>query len=158
MDHFYAWLFNNLQLALFILAVILIIFHYVIRKHRTSGAEIIFQWMTLLPLGITLLFGAAMFLVYPEFTIAVMHYQMPPELLYALGIANLAFGLLAVLAYGARYGFRLASVVANTVWLWGCWFGGIYHMVMTSQVVVSSWMAVSILVPLILIICLFRLK
>jgi hypothetical protein len=46
-----------------------------------------------------------------------------------VGIADLAIGILGILCAWFSGGFRLATVIAATIWLWGCVAGHIRDMI-----------------------------
>lgn len=153
----YEYMLMNVQLSLLIVAVILILLNLIV-KQRTSAFEIIYQWISLLPLGLTLLFGFVVYVFFPDFSLTLFNFPtMPTWVVTIFGVANLGFGLIAVCSVGASCGFRLASVLANTIWLWGilavCLYSLYLQHCLTIQCL-SSWHATIFVVPLILIICL----
>ena len=46
-----------------------------------------------------------------------------------MGIANLAIGVLGVMCAWFSGAFRLATVIAATIWLWGCVAGHVKDMI-----------------------------
>lgn len=76
-------------------------------------------------------------------------------------MADLAFGLLGVLSFKASYGFRLATVIGVTCFLWGCAIGHINQMVIHHNFTIGnagSWFWLDILLPILLIMCIVKLK
>lgn len=52
---------------------------------------------------------------------------------YEVGIANFAFGIIALLCLFFRHNFWLAAIIANTVWCWGNAIGHIRSMITTEN-------------------------
>ena len=151
---------TNFSLSMFILAVILILFHRLIVGKRVSGSEIIYRWMALFAAGLTGFFAFIMHVFYSELAAATIGWPTSP-FQFEVGIADLGFGLLAFLSFNASYGFRLATVIGVTCWLWGDAAGHIYQMIKNhnySTGNAGSWFWIDLILPLILLICISKLK
>ncbi|MDR3478512.1 MAG: hypothetical protein P4M14_10835 [Gammaproteobacteria bacterium] len=150
---------SNLSLTLFVLAMILTIVQWSTHQ-RLSSYEILFRWTTLLPLGLAGIYGFAMHGFFPEFTAHTIGWSNSP-FQFEVAVANLGFGMIGLLAYRASYGFRLASVIGNTCWLWGDATGHIYQMITKHNFAngnAGSWFWMDLIIPMILIICMVKLK
>jgi hypothetical protein len=80
---------------------------------------------------------------------------------YEVAVANLGFGMLCILAFSASYGFRLASVIGISVWLWGDAIGHIRQMIVAKNFSPGNagpWFWSDVLVPLLLIWLIIKLK
>lgn len=152
--------FSNFELTMFIVAVIFIIIHLLINRKRLSTAEIIYRWTAFFALGLTGFFTFVMHAIYPDMTAANIGWQ-PSPFQYEVAIADLGFGLLAFLSVKASYGFRLATVIGIACWLWGNAIGHIHQMIQNNGFTsgnAASWFWMDILLPIIIIICIMKLK
>lgn len=52
---------------------------------------------------------------------------------FEVGIANLSFGILAILSFWLRGSFLFAALLGNTIWLWGDAVGHVKNMVETGN-------------------------
>ena len=152
------WVFTNFSLALFILAVFFVFIQMVWHGNQVAFSESMYRWVTLLPLGVAGLYGFIMHAFFSNFTAATIGWQNSP-FQFEVAVANLGFGLVALLAYRATYGFRLANVIGITCWLWGDAVGHIYQIITQHNLAIGnagSWFWMDIILPLILIICIVR--
>jgi hypothetical protein len=150
---------KNFSLALFILALIISTIQWG-RHQKIPAAEIFYRWMALLPLGLAGLYGFVMHAFFPDISAAAIGWTNSP-FQYEVAMANLGFGLIAILSYKASYGFRLATVIANTCWLWGDASGHIYQMITQHNFAsgnAGSWFWMDIILPLVMIICISKIK
>jgi|SRR5579872_4884992 len=154
-----AWTLSHFSFALFILAIVLVILQMMFTR-RVSLSESLYSWVTLLPLGIGGIYAFVMHAFFPDFTAATIGWLNSP-FQYEVAMANLGFGLVALLAFKASRGFRLANVVGITCWLWGDAIGHIYQMMTQHNFTVGnagSWFWMDVICPLILIICMVKLR
>lgn len=149
----------NFGVAMLGLAVIFILINKVTNKYL-SWPEVMYRWLALLPLGFTAIYAFVMHAFFPDFTATAIGWQNSP-FQYEVAMANLGFGVIAILSFRASFSFRLATVIANTCWLWGDAIGHIYQMSAYQNFSTGnagSWFWMDVLMPLIMIICLIRLK
>lgn len=152
--------FSNFALTMFVVALIFIAMHLLVNRRRLSAYEIFYRWIAFFALGLTGFFTFVMHAVYPDMAAANIGWQTSP-FQFEVAIADLAFGLLAFLSFKASYGFRLATVIGVTCWLWGDASGHIYQMIQTHNFApgnAGSWLLMDILLPLVVIICIMKLK
>ena len=152
-------LLTNFGLALFVLALLIAVIQSLFSR-KTHIAEIFYRWIALLPLGVTALYAFVMHAFFPDFTASTIGWQNSP-FQFEVAVANLGFGIIAVLSFSASYGFRAATVIGNTCWLWGDATGHVYQMITNHNFAVGnagSWFWMDILVPLCLILCLTKLR
>ena len=155
-----AWVLSHFSFALFILAIIVVILQKVFFARDTKISEGLYSWVTLLPLGIGSLYSFVMHAFFPDFTAAVIGWPNSP-FQYEVAMANLGFGLVALSAFHASFGFRLANVIGITCWLWGDAIGHVYQIITQHNFTAGnsgSWFWMDITCPLVLIICIFRLR
>lgn len=154
------WILSHFSLALFILALILVFLQKMVFARHIKLSESLYGWVSLLPLGIGGLYGFVLHAFFPDFTAATIGWQNSP-FQYEVAMANLGFGLVAVLAFQASFGFRLANVIGITCWLWGDAAGHIYQIITQHNFTsgnAGSWFWMDMICPLILIICIIRLR
>lgn len=162
LEQWITYTLNNFGLVMFLLAVIIVLIDWPIQKfrRRASFFEILYRWVAFLPLGITSIYACIMHAVFPSIAAATIGWQLSP-FQFEVAMANLGFGMIAFLSFNANYSFRTAVVIANTFWLWGDAVGHIYQMIMHHNFAVGnagSWFWMDILIPLILILCMLRMK
>lgn len=157
---FIAAILSNFDLVMFILALFFICLHFCIRGHHLSQAEVVYRWMALFALGCTGLYAAFMHAVFPIYTAAGIGWASSP-FQFEVAMANLAFGILGILSFKANYGFRLATVVGSSIWLWGDAVGHLYQLIRYQNDSIGnagSWFWMDMLLPLILIACILKLR
>jgi hypothetical protein len=149
----------NFALSMLVLAGIFVLFHKLIFR-RTSQYEIIYRWVALFAVGFSGIFTFFMHVFHPDFTSASIGWTTNP-FEFEVGIADFGFGLIAILSFAASYGFRLATVIGNTCWLWGDAIGHFHEMVTHQNYAIGNagtWLWMDILLPIILIICILKLR
>lgn len=160
----YNWfilLVKHFAFAMFILAIIMCFFEWLIQKmrHRANCYDILFRWVALFPLGVTALYLFVMYSIFPN-VIGSAESLAIGKSYYSIGIANLAIGLIAVSAFFQSYSFRVAVVIASTIWLWGSALGQLYQTfaIHGGLLNLDSWFWLNLIIPVILIICIIKLK
>jgi hypothetical protein len=160
MQTFMQIFFSQFNMVLFVLAVIIILFQIKTHRKRYPLEEIVYRWITLLPVGVLGLYTFVVHAFFPEYSAAAIGWQTSP-FQFEVAIADLGFGLIAVLAFRASYGFRLASVIGVSCWLWGDAVGHIYQMIHHHNFAsgnAGSWFWLDVILPFILIICIIKLR
>lgn len=151
---------TNFSLSMLILAFIIILLNALVKRAKTPSSEVIYRWITLLPLGVTGVFAFVMHAIYPNMAAATIGWQTSP-FQFEVAIADLGFGILGILAFYPCYGFRLASVIGAIIWLWGDAAGHIYQMIIHHNYSVGnagSWFWLDLIIPIILIFCIIKLR
>ena len=157
-----SYVLNNFGLAMLLLAVLITLIDWPIQKARRHASfyEIFFRWTVLLPLGFTAIYAFIMHAFFPDLAATTIGWQNSP-FQFEVAMANLGFGVIAILSFNASYGFRLATVIGNTFWLWGDAVGHVYQIVEHQNFSIGnagSWFWMDILVPLILIFLISKLQ
>lgn len=154
-----AWpqlILTHFSCAMLILAILLFAFHWIIQKIRQRNRnDLLLRWLLLLPVGITGIYLFFINLFFPEASATVMGWKVSPFQIQ-VGIASLAFGLLGIFSFkpAVSYGFRVATVLAVSIWMWGHALYQIYQIIITSNIYLGnavSWFWVDVLLPFILI-------
>ncbi len=143
--------FQNFSLAMFLLALIAGVVNSR-RDFKDRLAESLFCWTALLALGITGVYTFIMHAYFPSLSAAAIGWATSP-FQYEVAVANLAVGVLGLLAFRASYDFRLATTVAASVWLWGDAIGHIYQMARFhnfSSGNAGSWFWIDVVLPIVL--------
>jgi hypothetical protein len=155
--------FLKLMMATFgmlmlILAILFIFFHYLFSKNKVFS-EITFRWIAFFALGLTCLCNAMIHLFYPQYIANALWIETSP-FQYDVGIANLAIGILGILSFNADFGFRKATTIGATLFLWGTAFGHLYQIILLHDFFrrAQPWFWLDILVPIILICCLRKMR
>lgn len=152
----------NFGLVMWIIALPLMFLHYIVNlfTKRNSFFEIIFRWTSLFAVGFTGIYVFVMHAFFPVTAAANIGWHVSP-FQFEVAVADLAFGVLGILAFKASYSFRLAFVIGLTFWLWGNAAGHVYQMITQNNLTggnAGSWFGLDIAVPLILIMCMLRMR
>lgn len=151
------WVFTNFGLFMFGIALVIIFIQSIHRP--VLDYLIIYRWIALLPLGITALYAFIMHAFFPEVAAKTIGWQNSP-FQYEVAMANLSIGVIAVYSFFQNQGFRLATVMATTCWLWGDASGHIFQMITQhnfSAGNAGSWFYMDVLIPLLLMICIKKI-
>ena len=160
LDFWITQVLTNFSLAMFLLAILFILFHTAVRIRYVSFYEIVYRWMALFALGFTGIFTFVMHAFYADTSAAMIGWSVSP-FQYEVAMADLALGVLGVFAFKASFGFRLATVIAAVVILWGDASGHLYQMIVNGNFDLGNagtWFWLDLIVPLILLICIGRLQ
>jgi hypothetical protein len=154
--------FSNFSFVMLLLAIIIALIDWPIQKilKRTSGYEVFYRWIALLPLGITGVYTFLMHVFFPETAATAIGWQ-PSPFQYEVGMADLGFGIIAIISFNANYGFRLATTIGNLIWLWGDASGHIAQMIIHrnfSNGNAGTWFWMDVLIPLLLILCIRKMR
>lgn len=152
--------FTNFALAMFCLAVLFMVMHRLFTRGRVRQEEIVYRWLAVFCLGFTGLYTCVIHAYFPQLG-ALVSGCTPSAFQFDVAVADLGFAILGIFSFKATYGFRLATVIGNTIWLWGVAIGMVLNCLSGAPfnpVVINSWLGLDILVPLILLICISRLK
>ena len=153
------WVFTNFGLFMALLAVIFSVIQRLTNK-KLNLSEILYRWFALFPLGLTAMYAFFLHAFFPDFTAASIGWPNSP-FQYEVAMANLGFGMIAILSVYASYGFRLATVVGNTCWLWGDAIGHSYQIYRYHNFTIGnagSWFYMDMFLPVMLLVCIANIK
>jgi hypothetical protein len=153
-------LVKDFGMGMFILALIVIAVDMVIHVRRLHWSEIVFRWMAFLPLGLNGIYCFFMHAFFPAVSAQAIGWT-PSPFQFEVAVADLAVGVLGILCFKAGFGFRLATTIAAVFMLWGDAVGHIYQMLVHNNFSAGnagSWFWLDILVPLILIVCIQKMR
>ncbi len=147
---------NDFGLAMLALAAFFILIHKLIVRSKVPSDEIVYRWLALFPLGMTGIYTFVIHAFYPELADKAIGWSYSP-FEYEVAVADLALGVIAILSFNASYGFRLATVIANVIFLLGCAVNHINLMIMQQNYNVGnagSWLWFNdLILPLLLLLC-----
>lgn len=159
-DNAIAWFFENMSLVTFGLALILGTIGYIKRTKKKNGRawEPFEFWMLFLFVGLLGLYTFALHCFWPDLAAAGIGWSNSP-FQWEVGIANAVVGVLGLLSLIASRQFRLATVIAVSVWLWGDAIGHVYQMVVAGNFAPGNagpWFWTDVVGPAVLILIHFR--
>ncbi len=152
---------THFSLAMLVVAIILFIFDWILQKiRRQSNKDVLLRWLLLLPVGVASVYVFFMHLCFPKLSAAVMGWP-PSPFQFEVALANVCIGILGILSFRASHGFRVATVVVASFWMWGHSVSEIYQIITTSNIYLGnavSWFWVDTILPFVLISCVKKAK
>jgi hypothetical protein len=122
------FLLQNLPAVLFALALL------IAAATRRAGPvpERLLSWILLLPIGVTGLWAGTFHVFLPKTAASLIGWQVSP-FQFEVGMADLAIGMTACIAFWRDLSFKAAAVCAASVFLLGDAIGHVREMVMTGN-------------------------
>jgi hypothetical protein len=114
---------RNLPALLFVLALAIALLH----RGNRSLAEHLLSWILLLPIGVTGLWAGLFHIFFPAVAASYIGWQVSP-FQFEVGMADLAIGVTACLAFQRDLAFKAASVCAASIFLLGDAVGHVRQM------------------------------
>ena len=114
---------RNLPAFLFVAALVVA----TLRRGHESIAERFLSWILLLPIGVTGLWAGITHLFFPATAAAHIGWQVSP-FQFEVGMANLAIGATACIAFWRDLNFKAAAVGAASIFLLGDAVGHVRQM------------------------------
>lgn len=151
---------RDFGMAMFLLALIFILVDIIIHLKTKSWYPIIFRWIAFFSLGLSGIYCFFMHTFFPTISATAIGWATSP-FQFEVAVADLAIGVLGILCFNANFGFRLATVIASVIFLWGDALGHIYQMVFKNNFTAGnagSWFWLDILVPLVLLVCIQKMR
>ncbi len=149
---------SNFSLVMFVLALLIAV--ALSRPWRgivtATLCEELFRWVSLLGVGLVGVYAGIMHVFLPHISAAEIGWETSP-FQFEVGVADLAVGILGVLAFRAGLGFRTATTIAATVSLGGDAVGHIHQMIAAHNFAPGNagpWFWTDVLVPLVLVVTL----
>lgn len=96
------------------------------------AAERFLAWIMLLPIGVTGLWAGVFHIFFPEIAAAHVGWQIRP-FQFEVGVANLAIGITACVAFSCELGFKVAAVSAASIFLLGDEAGHVRQMMVAGN-------------------------
>lgn len=154
-----AYALANFNITMFFFALCFILLNRIVTQGRVSQFEILYRWVVFFAVGCTGVYTFVMHVFFPEVSASNIGWPVSP-FQYEVGVADLGFGIIAILAFNASYGFRLSATMGNAIWLWGDALGHIIQMFNQHNVApgnAGTWFWTDVLLPVILIAALAKL-
>lgn len=117
------FLLRNLPAVLLVIALVTAT---VCRRHERT-AERYLSWILLLPIGVTGLWAGIAHVAFPATAAAHIGWQVSP-FQFEVGMADLAIGVTACIAFWRDLGFKAAAVCAASIFLLGDAVGHVRQM------------------------------
>ncbi len=103
-----------------------------LRRGHGPPARRFLSWVLLLPVGVTFLWAAFYHLVLPSQAAAFIGWQ-PSPFQFEVGVADLAMGVTACLAFGCSLPFKAAATLAASISLLGDAAGHLHQMLVAGN-------------------------
>ena len=147
--------FENTSLIAFGLAFLLGIVGFVRRANNKKGHlwEPLEFWMLFFFVGLVGIYTFALHCFWPNLAAEGIGWSNSP-FQWEVGIANAVVGVLGLLSLKASRQFRLATVIAVSVWLWGDAVGHVHQMIIANNFAPGNagpWFWTDVVGPLVLI-------
>lgn len=101
-------------------------------RPRGDAAGRFLAWVLLLPIGVTGLWAGIAHVAFPKVAAAHIGWEVSP-FQYEVGVADLAVGITAILAFWRPWEFRAAAVCAASVFLLGDAIGHVRQMLVAGN-------------------------
>ena len=119
---------QNLPVLLLVVALAMV----AARRGHGPTAERFLSWILLLPIGLTGLWAGAFHIFFPATAAALIGWQVSP-FQFEVGMADLAIGATACLAFWRDLGFKAAAVWTASIFLLGDAVGHVREMVVAGN-------------------------
>lgn len=125
------FILSNFTLSFFVLGIVVSTLLLLKRRHRESCAavvEVYFSYFLLFSVGFSYLYNFVMHVFFADMAAAFIGWA-PSPFQYEVGFASLGFAAVGFMAFRASWSFRLAAIMAPSLFLWGDAVGHVYQMV-----------------------------
>jgi hypothetical protein len=119
---------RNLPALLFVLALVATL----LRQEEGPLAERLLSWILLLPIGVTGLWAGITHVFFPAVAAAHIGWQVSP-FQFEVGMADLAIGVTACIAFWRDLNFQAATVSAASIFLLGDAIGHVQQMIVAGD-------------------------
>lgn len=130
-----AFILGNFTLSLFVLSIIFVVIA-LWRKPKPIGKakviDILFAYFLFFNIGISYLYNFVMHVFFGDMAAAFIGWAQSPFQL-EVGFASLGFGVVGILSFWGSLGFRTATILAPSLFLWGAAGGHIYQMIVAGN-------------------------
>lgn len=155
-EQIFYWILANFNFSMVILSIPFIAVNLLlVPSHKQySRAGIIYRWLSLFVLGVAGLYWFVMHVFFPDFTAGMLHWPNTP-FQFEVGLADLSFGALGIIAFSDNFFLRLANVIAVSLFFGGIAVSAIFKMIINHQFSfdLGSWFWTFLFIPIILILC-----
>jgi hypothetical protein len=117
------FLVRNLPAVLFVIALAVVALGW----PRDNAAERFLSWILLLPIGLTGVWAGAFHVFFPTTAAKLIGWEVSP-FQFEVGMADLAIGITACLAFWQSIGFKAAALCGASIFLLGDAVGHVHQM------------------------------
>jgi hypothetical protein len=153
------WVLANFNFSMLVLSIPFIIVNLFLipSNQNISKYGIIYRWISFFPVGVAGIYWFFMHVFLPDFTASMIGWENNPFQV-EVGLADLAFGMLGIIAFWNNYFLRLANVIGTSLFLGGISIDYIFQMIMANSFSwdMGSWFWTFLFLPSILIFCLCK--
>ncbi|QDP71371.1 hypothetical protein FOG18_01635 [Legionella israelensis] len=135
MESFLAFILANFTLTLFALSIIFAGISLALQAKPISKAkciDILFSYFLIFNIGISYIYNFVVHVFFGDMAAAFIGWSQSPFQL-EVGFASLGFGVLGILSFWSGLGFRAATMIAPSMFLWGAAGGHIYQMIVAGN-------------------------
>lgn len=126
--HIISFVLQNLPALLFVVALLVA----AARRRHGPAAEQFLSWVLLLPIGVTGLWAGAFHVFFPATAARLIGWDVSP-FQFEVGMADLAIGATAVIAFWRDLNFKAAAVCAASIFLLGDAVGHVKQMLIAGN-------------------------
>jgi hypothetical protein len=126
--HIISFVLQNLPALLFVVALLVA----AARRRHGPAAERFLSWVLLLPIGVTGLWAGAFHVFFPATAARLIGWDVSP-FQFEVGMADLAIGATAVIAFWRDLNFKAAAVCAASIFLLGDAVGHVKQMLIAGN-------------------------
>lgn len=139
-----------------ILGLAIFFLHWAFQKKRPKKTlELLLRYLMLFTLGFNGIGNFIAHVFYSDKAAALIGWPLGSPFQFEVGIANLAFGILAILSFWLRRNFLLAALLGNVIWLWGDALGHLRNVLETGNFASANagvYFWADIFIPILLIV------
>lgn len=146
-------IFSNFPASMTILALVLGVLH-ILMTRKGQKANVMLGYLLFLGVGMAGIWGFVMHAFFPELSAQFIGWANSP-FQFEVAMANLGMGMAGIFALYPSKGYRVATTVFTTCFLWGAAYGHIVQMITTQNFAPGDAGSIfynDIILPLLLII------
>lgn len=131
MEQLIVFVISNFTLTFFILSIVFAGVTLTLKAkplHKAMVIEILFSNFLLFNIGISYFYNFIMHVFFGEIAAQFIGWSQSPFQL-EVGFASLGFAVTGIISFWCRIGFRAATVIAPSLFLWGAAGGHVYQMI-----------------------------
>ena len=148
---------GGFSVVMLVAAIAIAILTAVAHRGKPNGTFVdqLFRWTLLLSVGVQGVYTFIVHVFFPTYAAAGIGWAVSP-FQFEVGIANLAVGVLGLIAFWSNFSFRVAASIAAIVWYGGDAIGHVQQMIVADNYEPGNagpWFWTDVLVPIVLTLC-----
>lgn len=135
MEEAIVFILSNFTLTLFIMSLFTAAISLSFKKNALDKPlffDILFSHFLLFNVGISYIYNFVVHVFFGEMAASFIGWSQSPFQL-EVGFASLGFGVVGIISFWAGFGFRAATIIAPSLFLWGAAGGHVYQMVVANN-------------------------